>query len=322
MALTLKARQHSEEALVKFRAVGSHSVRCMPRSQYKYPTVDERVLADFDRGRVPDARQQADNLLKWLGSQLSSPESLKTETFPALSAIIGTADMTENATGLWYVINYLSRKNLVGLRGPFLDGQNVNCLELSLTFEGWEALAALKKPDGSNSHGERRIAAILVTDIAGSSKLMAMDEAAAVHDFAALERQCQEIATQRGGRLVKGTGDGTLCEFTSVHSALEAALSILRAVNQHNGGKPSERHIRLRAGVTVGDVHSIGSDIMGNAVNLATRLQEVAVPGTVCTTEYPSDDLANKLKILTEDLGLRELKGIGRSIRVVQIAPK
>jgi adenylate cyclase len=125
------------------------------------------------------------------------------------------------------------------------------------------------------------------------------------------------------GRLVKTIGDGTLNEFGSTVEAMRATLEILGATVAENRGKPDDKCVELRMGLAVGDIVPEGDDILGDSVNLAARLQAEASPGTICTTEHVRDDLANKkMELTSEDLGPRELKGIGRPVRVVQITLK
>ena len=151
---------------------------------------------------------------------------------------------------------------------------------------------------------------------------MAADEKATLEAVSACKELIRETVERHGGRLVKTTGDGTLNEFGSAVDAMKAALEVQSAMARRNTGKPEHKRIVLRMGLAVGDVAADGEDIMSDAVNLAARLETTATPGTIATLEHVREDLANKLELASEDLGLLELKGIGRRVRVVQITPK
>jgi class 3 adenylate cyclase len=188
-------------------------------------------------------------------------------------------------------------------------------LEAALAF----GLSSPGRGAGPSGH---RLAAILATDIVGFSTLMAADEKATLEAVSASKTLIRETVEGHGGRLVKTMGDGTLNEFGSTLDAMQAALDVLTAIVKKNGDKPADKHIALRMGLAVGDISPDGEDIMGDTVNLAARLEAMAAPGTIATLEHVRDDLANKLELVSEDLGQQTLKGIARLVRVVQITPK
>ena len=131
-----------------------------------------------------------------------------------------------------------------------------------------------------NGRVERRLAAILVADIEGYSRLMGVDE---VGTLAALKDHRRDlfdsaIATHHG-RIVKTTGDGVLVEFPSVVDAVGCAVGIQRGMASRNSRVPADKRIVFRVGINVGDIIIDGDDIFGDGVNIAARLQTMCEPG-------------------------------------------
>ena len=129
----------------------------------------------------------------------------------------------------------------------------------------------------------RRLAAIAVADVVGYSRLMEADEAGTL---AALKERRSEIlkptVREHGGRVVKLMGDGVLLEFASAVNAVKAALELQTKFTEANQSLPENRHIILRIGINLGDVVGEGSDIYGDGVNIAARLEALAEPGSIC----------------------------------------
>ena len=129
----------------------------------------------------------------------------------------------------------------------------------------------------------RRLAAIAVADVVGYSRLMEADE---VGTLAALKQRRTEIlepaVRAHGGRIVKLMGDGVLIEFASAVNAVKAALELQAKFAEANGALPESRRIVLRIGINLGDVIGEGSDIYGDGVNIAARLEALAEPGGIC----------------------------------------
>src|ERR1700685_4483030 len=133
----------------------------------------------------------------------------------------------------------------------------------------------------------RKIAAILVSDVVGYSRLAGADEDRILARLRTLRSDLIDptIAVHRG-RVVKRTGDGSLVEFRSVVDAVRCAVEIQNAMVERNAGVPPERRIEFRIGVHLGDVvEESDGDLMGDGVNIAARLEGVALPGTICLSE-------------------------------------
>jgi adenylate cyclase len=160
---------------------------------------------------------------------------------------------------------------------------------------------------------ERRLAAILAADVVGYSRLMGADEEGTYASLKAYRREFidPKIAEYRG-RIFKTTGDGALAEFASVVDAVRCAADIQRATAERNVGMPFDRRIQFRIGINVGDIIIDEGDIYGDGVNIAARLEGIAVPGGICISEDVYRQVRGKLDVAFEDAGAQHLKNIDR----------
>src|SRR5437868_3069925 len=127
---------------------------------------------------------------------------------------------------------------------------------------------------------QRRLAAILAADVVGYSRLMEEDEAGTLATLRERRNAILDPTVRaHGGRVVKVMGDGVLVEFSSAVNAVAGALELQRKMAEANEGLPDQRRIVLRIGLNLGDVISEGSDIYGDGVNIAARLETLAEPG-------------------------------------------
>ena len=166
---------------------------------------------------------------------------------------------------------------------------------------------------------ERRLAAILATDVVGYSRLIRADEEGTIGALQALRADLIDpILGKHHGRIVKLMGDGMLAEFSSVVDAVRAAVESQRAVAERNASLPEEKRIEFRAGINLGDVIVDGNDIQGDGVNVAARLEGLAQPGGICISGSVYEQVRDRLDLSFEDLGEREVKNIARPIRVWQ----
>jgi len=167
---------------------------------------------------------------------------------------------------------------------------------------------------------ERRLAAILAADVVGYSRLMGEDEAGTLARLKALRKELvQPKITERRGRTVKLMGDGLLAEFPSVVEAVQCAVDIQREVAEREPDISDERRIWLRMGVNLGDIIVEGSDIYGDGVNVAARLEALAEPGGVCVSGTVFDHVKGKIGLDFSDLGEQQVKNIGQPVRVYGI---
>jgi adenylate cyclase len=167
----------------------------------------------------------------------------------------------------------------------------------------------------------RKLAAILAADIVGYSRLAGADEDRILARLRALRSDVIDptIAVHHG-RVVKRTGDGALVEFRSVVDAVRCAIEVQTAMLERNAGVPSERRIEFRIGIHIGDVvEESDGDLMGDGVNIASRLEGVAAPGAICLSEDAYRQVRSRLDLLVSDLGQTQLKNIAEPIRIYSL---
>jgi TolB-like protein/class 3 adenylate cyclase/Tfp pilus assembly protein PilF len=173
----------------------------------------------------------------------------------------------------------------------------------------------------SEQISRRRLAAVLAADVAGYSRLMGADEEGTL---AALKTRRQDIlqplVAKHHGRIVKVMGDGVLVEFASPLSAVQCAVDLQRAMADANRQLPEDRHILLRIGINLGDVMIEGSDLYGEGVNIAARLETLAEPGSVFVSGKVRQEVGEKLGLMFDHLGERTLKNIAVPIQVYRVS--
>jgi TolB-like protein/class 3 adenylate cyclase/Flp pilus assembly protein TadD len=174
--------------------------------------------------------------------------------------------------------------------------------------------------DSTHDRVVRRLAAILALDMVGFSRHMEADESGTLGRQKFHRQECIDpVLDERGGRIVKTTGDGLLVEFASVIDALESAVRIQRAVAEAEANIPRERCIQYRAGINLGDIVVEEGDIFGDGVNIAARLEALAEPGGVFISASVFEQVVGKLDIVFDDLGELRLKNIQRPVRVYRV---
>jgi adenylate cyclase len=167
----------------------------------------------------------------------------------------------------------------------------------------------------------RKLAAILVSDVVVYSRLAGADEDRILARLRALRSDLIDpTIAVHNGRVVKRTGDGAIVEFRSVVDAVRCALEVQNAMVERNAGVPDNRRIEFRVGIHIGDVvEETDGDLMGDSVNIAARLQGVAKPGTVCLSEDAYRQVKSRLDLKVSDLGATALKNIAEPVRVYSL---
>jgi TolB-like protein/class 3 adenylate cyclase/Flp pilus assembly protein TadD len=167
---------------------------------------------------------------------------------------------------------------------------------------------------------QRRLAAILAADVVGYSRMMQADE---VGTLATLKSRRSEIlqplVAKHHGRIVKMMGDGVLVEFASVLNAVQCGIQLQEAMTAANLALPKEQRIELRVGINQGDVIVEGSDIYGDGVNIAARLETLADPGSVFVSGKVHQEIDGKLGLSFEDLGQQSLKNLAAPVQVYRV---
>jgi TolB-like protein/class 3 adenylate cyclase len=164
----------------------------------------------------------------------------------------------------------------------------------------------------------RKLAAILVADVVGYSLLAGTDEDRTLSRLRGLRSDLIDPAiAAHHGRIVKRTGDGSLIEFRSVVDAVRCAIEVQTGLIERNAGLPPQRRIEFRIGIHLGDVvEEADGDLMGDGVNIASRLEGIAKPGAICLSEDAYRQVKGRLDLGVIDLGPTQLKNIAEPIRV------
>src|SRR5271166_5234181 len=167
----------------------------------------------------------------------------------------------------------------------------------------------------------RKLAAILVADVVGYSRLAGADEDRTLSRLRGLRSDLIDPAiAAHHGRVVKRTGDGSLIEFRSVVDAVRCAIEVQNGLIERNAGLPPERRIEFRVGIHLGDVvEESDGDLMGDGVNIAARLESICEPGAICLSEDVYRQVKGRLDLAVRDLGPTQLKNIAEPIRVYSL---
>jgi len=161
----------------------------------------------------------------------------------------------------------------------------------------------------------RKLAAIVVADIVGFSRLMEADESGTMTQLKALrEGLIDPMIAEHRGRIVKTTGDGMLAEFASVTDAVQSCVEIQQEMAERNESVPADRRIEFRVGINLGEIIIEGDDIYGTGVNVAARLESISEPGGICISSSVYDQIRTILSLGYEDMGEQSVKNISAPV--------
>jgi adenylate cyclase len=162
---------------------------------------------------------------------------------------------------------------------------------------------------------ERRLAAIFAADVAAYSRLMSHDEVETLRTLTAHREVMDRLIAEHRGRIANTAGDSVLAEFPSAVDAIQCAIAIQEALTQTTQEMPVEKRLQFRIGVHVGDVLVHGSDLLGDGVNIAARLESLADPGGICISEATFSYVRKAVPVGFTDLGPQTVKNIEEPIR-------
>jgi class 3 adenylate cyclase/pimeloyl-ACP methyl ester carboxylesterase len=167
---------------------------------------------------------------------------------------------------------------------------------------------------------QRRLAAILAADVVGYSKLMGEDEAGTLKRLKQIRRDIFNPGVKRlGGRIFKTTGDGALVEFHSAAAAVRCAVEIQKELAGTTSTEFEHEPITLRIGISLGDVIVEGGDLYGNGVNVAARMEALAIPGGICISANIQEHIKQDDEFFLEDFGAHDVKNIAEPVRTFRV---
>ena len=222
-------------------------------------------------------------------------------------------------------VHRLAIGQVIRLKGRYGSLRKVEIYSVTVTFLA--CITTISKFQYSDAitpmaeeHVQRRLAAIAIADVVGYSRLMEADEAGTL---AALKERrttiLQPTVRAHGGRIAKVMGDGVLIEFASAFNAVTAAIELQNKMAEANADLPEAQHIVLRIGINLGDVLIEGSDLYGDGINVAARLESLAGPGDIYVSRSVHDQVNRKLASSFDDLGPKALKNIAEPVRVYRV---
>ncbi|MBV8186471.1 MAG: adenylate/guanylate cyclase domain-containing protein [Alphaproteobacteria bacterium] len=168
----------------------------------------------------------------------------------------------------------------------------------------------------------RRLTTIISIDVVGFSTMSARDEEHALELLRARMATAEAMIKHHRGRVFKFTGDGALAEFASPVEAVRAAVEVQEAMRSANATAGPDDQLQLRIGINLGDVVESGEDLMGDAVNVAVRLESIAPVGGVCVSAAIYEQIVGKLTLGAEDMGEQHVKNIPRPIHAYRLTPQ
>jgi class 3 adenylate cyclase len=167
---------------------------------------------------------------------------------------------------------------------------------------------------------KRKIAALMAADIAEYSRLVAEDEEETLRRLSAYRSVTDEFIKRASGRIFNTAGDSVLAEFPSTVEAVRCAIDIQESLRTRNLAYPQSRQMKFRIGITVGDVVDRDGDLLGDAVNVAARLQTLAEAGGICVSHAVYEQVTNKISVIFADIGEQQVKNIPRPVRAYVVA--
>jgi TolB-like protein/class 3 adenylate cyclase/Flp pilus assembly protein TadD len=162
----------------------------------------------------------------------------------------------------------------------------------------------------------RKLAAILIADAVGYSRLMGADEEGALTALKASRATIEPLIAERDGRIFGGAGDSIVAEFPSAVGALTSAMAIQEAL-----AAPGGTAMQFRIGINVGDVMIEGDNLYGDGVNVTERLQGLAEPGGICISASVHEQVRDRFPNRFVDLGEQQVKNIARAVRAYKVGP-
>ena len=163
--------------------------------------------------------------------------------------------------------------------------------------------------------GGRKLIAVVYADMVGYSRLIGLDDAGTLRRLCTLRRALIDPAIrEHGGKVAQTAGDLLLVVFDSIDGAVRCAVKVQQQVPAYDGDQPPDRRIRFRVGINIGDVIAHGTDLHGDGVNIAARLEAECPVGGICVSRSVRDHVHGRLDLAFEPIGELTLKNIARPV--------
>lgn len=198
-------------------------------------------------------------------------------------------------------------------------GQRRGALRLILLRRNYPSIDGEELVTSGPGRVERRLAAIFAADVAGYSRLMNTDEVGTLRNLTLHREVMDRLISEHGGRIANTAGDSVLAEFPSAVDAVQCAVEVQRRLTDLRHSEVLEHALRFRIGIHVGDVMVRGTDLLGDGVNVAARLEGIAEPGGVCISGAAYEQVRQALPISFKELGPKKLKNIDRPVQAYAV---
>ena len=184
-------------------------------------------------------------------------------------------------------------------------------------------MSSISRPDLIGMQpDQRKLVAVVYADMVGYSRLIGLDDVGTLERLRRLRRELIDPAiAEHGGRIVQTGGDSLLIVFDSIEGAVRCTMKVQQQVPILDGDQPSDRAIRFRVGINIGDAIEDGTDLHGDAVNVAARIQAECPQGGICATRAVRDHVQDRLGLAFEELGPVKLKNIARPVEAFVVRP-
>ncbi|MEA2726019.1 MAG: adenylate cyclase, partial [Acetobacteraceae bacterium] len=200
-------------------------------------------------------------------------------------------------------------------------GNPLSAQSLRSPSEVWQIGLSRTGRAALNSPG-RKLIAVLYADMVGYGRLIGLDDAGTAERLRTLRSVLIDPAVhEHGGRIVQTGGDSLLIVFDSIDGAVRCAVKVQHQVSVYDGDQPPDRAIRFRVGINIGDAIADGTDLHGDAVNVAVRLQAECPPGGVCVSRSVRDHVHGQFDLDFRELGALRLKNITRPVEAFVVRP-
>ncbi|MGE4064307.1 MAG: adenylate/guanylate cyclase domain-containing protein [Rhodospirillaceae bacterium] len=166
--------------------------------------------------------------------------------------------------------------------------------------------------EGSSKNPKRQLTAIMFTDIVGYSKQMGADEAAMVKKLSIHNEIMRNQIVRNRGTVIKTIGDAFMVRFRSAENAVQCALDCQKAIGEYNKGKPANDQFHIRIGVHMGEVIHTGTDVFGEGVNIAARIEPQCDPDGVTVSDVVANAARNKVPAHFMSIGVKPMKNIAK----------